>query len=151
MNKTITILLISVIFTGCTGKSGRKQISIIEGRGIVVDSGMVVSAQPQSSRIGLNILQKGGNAIDAAVATEFALAVCFPQVSRVPVSTDYKGFKIITVPPPSSGGIILIQLLEMVEPYPLKEWGFHSAQTIHLMVEAERRSWRPWIYEDSCR
>jgi len=40
--------------------------------------------------------------------------------------------------PPSSGGIALIQLMNMMEPYPLKEYGFHSAQAVHLMVEAER-------------
>jgi gamma-glutamyltranspeptidase/glutathione hydrolase len=64
----------------------------------------------------------------------------YRSVSRVPLTTDYKGYKIITVPPPSSGGIILIQLLKMIEPYPVKEWGFNSSQTIHLMVEAERRA-----------
>ena len=64
----------------------------------------------------------------------------YKSVSRIPLFTDYKGFKIITVPPPSSGGIILIQLLGMAEPYPVKEWGFHSSQAIHLMVEAERRA-----------
>jgi gamma-glutamyltranspeptidase/glutathione hydrolase len=43
------------------------------------------------------------------------------------------------MPPSSSGGICLVQLLKCVEPYPLKEWGFNSVKSIHLMVEAERR------------
>jgi gamma-glutamyltranspeptidase/glutathione hydrolase len=42
--------------------------------------------------------------------------------------------------PPSSGGIALLQMLEMVEPYPLKDWGFHDPRTIHVMAEAERRA-----------
>ncbi len=43
------------------------------------------------------------------------------------------------MPPSSSGGICLIQLLKSVEPYPLKDWGINSAKAVHLMVEAERR------------
>lgn len=58
---------------------------------------------------------------------------------RTPVISDYRGYKVIGMPPPSSGGIALNQLLEMVEPYPLAEYGFQSKETVHLMVEAERR------------
>jgi gamma-glutamyltranspeptidase/glutathione hydrolase len=58
---------------------------------------------------------------------------------REPVTGMYKDYKIISMPPSSSGGICLIQLLKCVEPYPVKGWGFNSPKTIHLMVEAERR------------
>lgn len=58
---------------------------------------------------------------------------------RTPVQTDYRGYTISSMPPPSSGGIALSQLLEMVEDHPLGEMGFHSKEAIHLMVEAERR------------
>lgn len=58
---------------------------------------------------------------------------------RTPVVSDYRNYKVIGMPPPSSGGIALQQLLEMVEPFPLGEYGFQSAQSVHLMVEAERR------------
>jgi gamma-glutamyltranspeptidase/glutathione hydrolase len=64
----------------------------------------------------------------------------YHSVLRLPLTTDYRGYKIITVPPPSSGGIILIQLLGMISPYPVKEMGFHAVQTIHLMTETERRA-----------
>jgi gamma-glutamyltranspeptidase/glutathione hydrolase len=64
----------------------------------------------------------------------------FHSVSRVPLTFNYRGNNIITVPPPSSGGIILIQLLGMIAPYNLKEMGFHSSSAVHLMAEAERRA-----------
>lgn len=63
----------------------------------------------------------------------------YNAVWRKPVTATYKGLKIITMPPPSSGGIALIQLLKSVEPYPLKRWGFNSDSTVQLIVEAERR------------
>ncbi len=58
---------------------------------------------------------------------------------REPVVANYKEYKIISMPPSSSGGICLVQLLKSVEPYPIKQWGFNTPQTIHLMTEAERR------------
>ena len=63
----------------------------------------------------------------------------YKSVWREPLKANYKDYKIISMPPSSSGGICLIQLLKSVEPYPLKDWGINSAKTIHLMVEAERR------------
>ncbi len=63
----------------------------------------------------------------------------YDAIWREPITTDYKDFQIITMPPPSSGGIALSQLLEMIEKYPISSWGFQSKETIHLMVEAERR------------
>ncbi len=58
---------------------------------------------------------------------------------RDPVTGSYKDLKIISMPPSSSGGVCVIQLLKSVEHYPLKDWGFNSPKTIHAMVEAERR------------
>ncbi|GGI22419.1 gamma-glutamyltransferase [Pedobacter mendelii] len=58
---------------------------------------------------------------------------------RKPITGTYRGYKIITMPPTSSGGIALIQLLQSVEPYPLKKWGHNADSTVQLIVEAERR------------
>lgn len=63
----------------------------------------------------------------------------YKSVWRDPITGWYRGHKIITMPPPSSGGIALIQLLRSVEPYNLKAWGHNSDSTIQLLVEAERR------------
>ncbi len=65
--------------------------------------------------------------------------VNYKAVWRNPIVGNYKGYKIITMPPPSSGGIALIQLLKSIEPFPLKRWGFNSDSTVQVMVEAERR------------
>ncbi|MCB0561549.1 MAG: gamma-glutamyltransferase [Lewinellaceae bacterium] len=60
---------------------------------------------------------------------------------REPVIGQYDGYRIISMPPSSSGGIALLQMLKMVAPYPLNEYGFHSTRAVHLMVEAERRAY----------
>ncbi len=83
MKKTITLLLVLMSFLRCSVQTGKENSRIIEGRNIIADSGMVVSAHPESSRIGLSVLRKGGNAIDAAVATEFALSVCYPEAGNI--------------------------------------------------------------------
>jgi gamma-glutamyltranspeptidase/glutathione hydrolase len=63
----------------------------------------------------------------------------YKSIWREPLTANYKKYKVISMPPSSSGGVCLIQLLKCVEPYPLKSWGFNSTKSIHLMVEAERR------------
>jgi gamma-glutamyltranspeptidase/glutathione hydrolase len=59
---------------------------------------------------------------------------------RVPLRGTYRGYEIITMPPPSSGGIVLLQVLNMLEKYDLKSLGYNSAAKYHLLVEAMRRS-----------
>lgn len=65
----------------------------------------------------------------------------YHSVWRRPLDFKWKDLRIITMPPPSSGGIILQQLLAMTGKFPLKSFGFHSAAAVHLMAEAERRSY----------
>lgn len=57
-----------------------------------------------------------------------------------PVSARYREYTIHSMPPPSSGGIALIQMLKSIEPYSLKKWGHNSAETIHLLTEVQRRA-----------
>ncbi|NRF39338.1 gamma-glutamyltransferase [Pedobacter foliorum] len=63
----------------------------------------------------------------------------YQAVWRKPIIGNYKEYKIITMPPPSSGGIALLQLLKSVEAFPLKRWGLNADSTVQLVVEAERR------------
>lgn len=63
----------------------------------------------------------------------------YKAVWRHPVISSYKEYKIISMAPPSSGGIALVQMLKSVEPFPIAQWGHNSARTVHLMTEAQRR------------
>ncbi len=60
---------------------------------------------------------------------------------RTPIIGHYKNYRIITMPPPSSGGVVLMQMLTMLEKFPLGQYGFQSAKSVHVIVEAERRAY----------
>ena len=60
---------------------------------------------------------------------------------RTPHTFMYKGYKIVSMPMPSSGGVLLHQMMKMVEETPLPSYGFLSPQAVQLMVEAERRAY----------
>lgn len=78
-------------------------------------------------------MKKGDGLISKADLTNYH------AVWRNAVTGNYKGYKIITMPPPSSGGIALLQLLKSVEKYPIQKWGHNQDSTVQVMVEAERR------------
>ncbi len=63
----------------------------------------------------------------------------YQPVIRKPVVGNYRGYEIISMGPPSSGGVCLIELLNILENFDLKKYGFGSSYTIHYLVEAMRR------------
>jgi len=63
----------------------------------------------------------------------------YHAVWRTPLTGTYKEYRIISMPPPSSGGVALMQLLTMTGDYPLGEWGWNTPKTVNVMVEAEKR------------
>ena len=79
-------------------------------------------------------IQKGGGLI-----TEKDLAA-YQAKERTPIRGSYRGYEIISAPPPSSGGIVLIETLNILEGYDLAKYGNRSAQAIHLTAEAFRRA-----------
>lgn len=58
-----------------------------------------------------------------------------------PVECDYRGYRVVSAPPPSSGGVIVCEILNVLEGYPLKELGFRSAQAVHYQIEAMRHAY----------
>lgn len=85
-------------------------------------------------------MKHGGGIISKSDLTSYN------SVWRKPVSGNISNYRIISMPPPSSGGIALIQLLTITQKYPLDEWGFYSLKRAHLMIEAERR-----VYADRAK
>ncbi len=64
----------------------------------------------------------------------------YRAVVRKPIEFDYRGHRVLTMPPPSSGGVAVGQMLRMLEPFDLREMGFHSAQRTHLLIEVMKRA-----------
>jgi gamma-glutamyltranspeptidase / glutathione hydrolase len=58
-----------------------------------------------------------------------------------PVECNYRGYGVVSAPPPSSGGVVICEILNILEGYPLKELGFRSAQAVHYQIEAMRHAY----------
>ena len=80
-------------------------------------------------------MESGGGLITHADLADYA-----PRW-RDPITKDYKDYRLLSMPPPSSGGIALAQMAEMLEPYPLADYGFQSAAATQLTIEAMRRAY----------
>ena len=79
-------------------------------------------------------IQKGGGLITANDLASYAVK------ERAPVQGTYRGYDILSAPPPSSGGTALIEILNILEGYDLGKMGNRSAQSVHLIAEAFRRA-----------
>ncbi|MDZ4149233.1 MAG: gamma-glutamyltransferase [Flavobacteriaceae bacterium] len=79
MPKYILALLALFIISACQKTEPEREVK----RGVIAQNAMVVAAQPIAAKIGMEILKKGGNAFDAMVATELALAVVYPQAGNI--------------------------------------------------------------------
>jgi gamma-glutamyltranspeptidase/glutathione hydrolase len=58
-----------------------------------------------------------------------------------PIECDYRGFHVVSAPPPSSGGVVICEILNVLEGYPLRDLGFRSAQAVHFQIEAMRHAY----------
>jgi len=64
----------------------------------------------------------------------------YRPVWRDPIEFDYRGYRVISMPPPSSGGITLAMIANILEGYDLRSMGWHSPEALHLITEAMRRA-----------
>ncbi|MDB4242300.1 gamma-glutamyltransferase [Polaribacter sp.] len=78
MKKNLYLIIISLVILSCKPSDTK-----VKNRGVTSEKAMVVSARIEASKIGTAILQKGGNAFDAMVATELALAVAYPYAGNI--------------------------------------------------------------------
>jgi gamma-glutamyltranspeptidase / glutathione hydrolase len=66
----------------------------------------------------------------------------YTVTETAPLTCAYRGYTIMSAPPPSSGGVILCEMLRILEPYPLQLMGFHSSRSVHYLTEAMRYAFR---------
>lgn len=57
-----------------------------------------------------------------------------------PVECRYHGYTVMSDPPPSSGGVTICEILQIIKPYPFSRWGYGSVESLHYLIEAERRA-----------
>lgn len=65
----------------------------------------------------------------------------YKAIERKPVSGEYRGYQVISMPPPSSGGVHVVQMLNVLEQFPIDKLGHNTANTIHLMAETMKRAY----------
>jgi gamma-glutamyltranspeptidase/glutathione hydrolase len=82
MSRLLTLLITVVLFSGCK-KDVAHTVEEVNTRGLITEKAMVVSARKEASQIGAEILKLGGNAFDAMMATEMALAVAYPYAGNL--------------------------------------------------------------------
>jgi gamma-glutamyltranspeptidase/glutathione hydrolase len=66
----------------------------------------------------------------------------YTTTESAPIICAYRGYTIVSAPPPSSGGVTLCEMLQVLQGYPLHDMGFHSSDSIHVMTEAMRHAYR---------
>jgi gamma-glutamyltranspeptidase/glutathione hydrolase len=66
----------------------------------------------------------------------------YTVTESAPISCPYRGYTVMSAPPPSSGGVTLCEMLQVLDGYPLKKMGFHSSAALHVMTEAMRHAYR---------
>jgi len=99
---------------------------------LIRDKGAKGFYEGETARLILEEMRRGKGIITAADLQGYTPA------ERIPTVFPYRDYSIVTMPLPSSGGVVLQQMLKMVENQPLASYGFESVKAVHLMTEVER-------------
>ncbi|WP_299496022.1 gamma-glutamyltransferase [uncultured Shewanella sp.] len=83
----------------------------------------------------VNAVKKAGGVMTLDDLTDYQ------AVERTPVEGTYRGYQVVSMPPPSSGGVHIIQMLNILENFPMDKLGLNTASSIHLMSEAMKRAY----------
>lgn len=75
-------------------------------------------------------MQRGGGVMNADDLASYR------AIERKPVRASFRGYDIVSAPPPSSGGVHVSQILKLLEPYPIEDMGHNSAAYLHLLIES---------------
>lgn len=101
----------------------------------ISDQGASEFYQGKTAELLVREMQKNGGLISMQDMKNYQ------PVLRKAVHGSYRGYDIYSMPSPSSGGVHVVQILNILEGYPISEYGHNSAQTIHLMAEAMKRAY----------
>jgi len=101
--------------------------------GRVRDQGRAGFYQGETARLLLAEMKRGGGLVSQKDLDGYQAKW------REPLRGRYRDYEIITMPPPSSGGVALLQMLQMLEPVDLAQAGYHTPLAVHYLTEAERR------------
>ncbi len=112
-----------------------KNVALANTLSKIAKNGRAEFYSGETGKIMIDFLQKKGGII-----TQKDLDA-YEAIWREPVVFKYKDVKLISMAPPSSGGICLGQILKMIEPFPLSEYGHNSQKYIQALVEAEKRAY----------
>ncbi|MGM8885340.1 gamma-glutamyltransferase [Psychrobacter sp. 1U2] len=107
-----------------------RQPQLAQSLKLIANKGADGFYQGDTARKLVNAVNEAGGAMSLQDLADYE------AIARTPVTGNYRGYEIVSMPPPSSGGIHIVQILNVLEGYPLKDYGQNSAQTIHLMSEA---------------
>ena len=112
-----------------------RQTDLADSLDRILENGPAGFYQGRTAELLVAEMESGGGLITLEDLEDYRAVV------REPIRGEYRGFEIISMPPPSSGGTALVQMLNVLEGYDLAANGFGSAANIHLMAEAMRRAY----------